>query len=209
MNVISQDDFFVKFGSIQNPYQEFTFTILAGQQMIVNYAHNYFRVISLSGGTLQTRFGASGQFSPYTGAGLGFKIPFVVPHMVLLNSHATDTMTITIAVAIGEIQDDRLQTSGTVTVNAVKATTLDSLADVALNNGSATVVSALDSTRRELIVQNPVANAVSFFVGDSGVTASNGIELQAGDSIVLTTTAAVSVFVTGASKVAKIISVKD
>ncbi len=202
-------------GTVQNPYREFTYTIGAGESQIVAYDHTTIRILSLtSGASLQMQFGQSGDRTSLIGAGMGFEYvdgegqPLALRNVVLYNAGGSP-LTVTVGMAIGKVSDNRLTVTGTLATLEVKAATLDSLADVAMNNGSATLLAAADSTRRELIVTNLLANAVSGRVGDSGVGAANGVELQAGDSITLTTTAAVYGFVGSASKNFAVTAVKD
>jgi hypothetical protein len=102
-------------GSTKTPYLEQTYTIAAGQTVSVGFVHDYFRVISLTGGTLAFRQGQNANVSLFTGQGLGFKSDDLFDTIQLYNRHATDSMTITIALAIGTVHDDRLSVSSTIT----------------------------------------------------------------------------------------------
>ena len=99
--------------------------------------------------------------------------------------------------------------SSTVVTQETKAATLDSLADIALTNGVATILTAADAARREITVTNILANGVSMRVGDSGAGASNGIELQIGDSVTLSTKADVYAYIVGVGKFAAVTVIKD
>ena len=200
---------------VQNPYREFTETIPAGQSIDVRYDHNSLRILALTAGaTLQVQFGQSGSKTSLVGAGMGFEYtdgegrPIALRSVRLFNGGGAP-LTVTVGAAIGKVADNRLTVSGTLTTIEVKAGTFDSLTDVALTNGSATQLDVSDASRRELIVTNVLANAVSMRVGDSGVSATNGIELQPGDSVALTTTAAVFAYIVGAGKFAAVTEIKD
>jgi hypothetical protein len=187
-------------GTIQNPYQEYTFTIAAGKREPVFFDHRYFRVMSQSGGTLKVRFGDSGSETSIVGAGIGVEHLQAINKLELINSHATDSMTITIAVSMGSISDSRLSLTGTITVNQVIASTIATVADIAMGTGAATLIAALDSTRKAIHISNILANGQICRVGDSNVGAARGAELGIGETRIITNTAAVYGYFVGAGK---------
>lgn len=106
----------IKYGSIQNPYKEFTVTVGAGQTSEpIAYNYNYFRLLTAGATGIQAKFGDSGQFTDVIGAGIGFKLDQPVQRIQFLNETGGD-ITITFALAIGLIDDARLSVSGDIAV---------------------------------------------------------------------------------------------
>lgn len=185
------------------PYQELTYTIAAGARQEVYQVFNYFRVTSQSGGALSVRFGQNGLETPFTGQGIGVQFSVTFPRLTLVNTGGT-SMTITIAIAVGRISDDRLNVSGTVTV-AGTVTTNDNPGTTIVNgqvtiNNTATQIVAANATRRHVIIKNPSTATKSIFVGDSGVTTTNGIEVAIGESITIDSEAALYAIVATGSQ---------
>ena len=75
------------------------------------------------------------------------------------------------------------------TVNA--SNTIQCPADVALTAATATVIAAVNTARKELMIKNPSSNTASIRIGSITVAANKGFELEPGESTILTTTAAV------------------
>ncbi len=129
---------------------------------------------------------------------------------ITLKNTTGGAVTVTVGIGQGEIRvANAVTVSGTVATLEAKAATLATVADVALTNGAATLLSASSSTRREVLISNPAANAVTIRIGDANVTATRGIELGVGGTIVLTTSAGVYAFVAAAAKTAGVMTVSD
>lgn len=94
-----------------------------------------------------------------------------------------------IEVGEGGVETNNVSISGALDVS--KSATLDTAADQSISSGgSPTSIAAANTARRELIVQNlDPANAVR--IGDTNITATRGIKLDAGATFVLSTTAQV------------------
>lgn len=193
-------DILIQQGFSQNPYQEFTYTIAAGKRETMFYDHRYFRVMSQSGGTLKVRFGDSGQDTTVVGSGIGVEHIGAIRKAEIINTHATDSMTVTVAASMGNISDSRLSLSGTITVNQVLPSTIATVADVAMGTGAATLIAALDSTRKAIHISNILANGQICRIGDSNVAAARGAELGIGETRIITNTAAVYGYFVGAGK---------
>lgn len=167
-------------GSTQIPYQELTFTIPALQRLDVFQVFNYFRVMTISGGTLKVKFGQNGLESPFTAAGIGLRAERTFDRLTLINSHATDSMTITIAMALGYINDDRLNVSGTVTVSGT--------VQIDQSNTFATSQPSVGTTAVQLVTAGATnasitieAGVADLYIGlTSGVTTGTGFLIPAG-----------------------------
>lgn len=151
-------------GQIDSPYQEFVYTIPASETLVIDYDFDYFRLLSYSGTGLQVRFGGSGTFTNYTAAGIGFKLPQAINRVDLKNTSGA-AITITVALAIGVISDDRTILAGAVTT--VNGDTFTSPNWVTVAN-TATVLSASNSDKTLVEIYNPDSTN-SFYIGDSGV----------------------------------------
>lgn len=67
--------------------------------------------------------------------------------------------------------------------------TFDSLSDVSINAGSTTQIVAGSATRRKVMLSNPEGNSREINIGDSGVGATNGIEIYPGQPPITLTVA--------------------
>lgn len=184
---------------VQNPYQEFTYTIPPSEIMQVFYAHSYFRVLEYTGdaNTLKVRFGSSGQESVFSGAGLGYAMKEPVDRVDLRND-GTNPLTVKIGLATGVINDDRLSVSGTVTVNGhvivdsgninvtggeINVSARATTGQVAVN--AATLISASSATKMSCTINAGSSDLYISF--DSGVTTGNGYLIPANGSATITT----------------------
>lgn len=182
-------------GNSRPAYLELSYTIPAGGREEVFQVFNYFRPISVTGGALALKFGDQGIETPFAGQGIGLRCEDVFNRLTLINIGGT-SMTITIALAYGFVNDDRLNVSGTVTVagnvNVNPAAAFTTSAAVSVLTTATTQVLAANTSRKEAIISNYAANNTVIRVGDG--TAGEGIEVSIGGSLILSTTAAISVY---------------
>lgn len=182
----------------QQIYSEETLTIAAGARETRYTVYDYFRVLSLTGSGLRVIFGVNQNDTPYTGAGVGIKMPNLQTRLELINSSGSP-ITITYAVALGIINDDRLNVLGSVTVAGTVSTTTSSTLlsanDTIITASIRTAITAANTARRGLVITN--IGAASMRVGDSTTTsAARGAFLDVGQSITIETQNAVSGFST-------------
>jgi hypothetical protein len=190
---------------IANPYREFTFSVAVSGAETIFFAHRYFRVMTISG-TASIRFGASGSKTSFIGAGVGIELDSPTDRVTIFNEGG-GILTLTVALSMGRISDDRLNVSGTVSTQETKAATLTSTADVALAAAS-TIIKAANTTRRAIIITNThAANAVR--IGEVSVAAARGAYLAPGASISLDTTAAVYGYDASAAVTVSVLEVLD
>lgn len=110
---------------IQSPPKQFSFTIPAGAIETIYYELNFLRILSLSDASaLKIRFGDTGTETDVVGAGVGYAWPYTVSNVFLRNTSGAP-ITVTVAVAVGQIFDDRLNVSGNINVVNAPATVLD------------------------------------------------------------------------------------
>jgi len=99
--------------------------------------------------------------------------------------------------AVALIGSGEMSKTGTVTQS--KPGALDSLADKSCAATAVTQLVAANATRRELLIVNLAAGVETLRIGDSGAAAANGLPLDPGQSMTLTTTAAVYAYNPGAA----------
>lgn len=174
-------------GSTRIPYQEFTYTITPESAIDVFQVFDYFRVLAYNGttGDLGIRLGQNGLQTPFTAAGVGIKCEDVFDRVTLYNKGTSDDIIITIALALGQVNDDRLTVSGTINVDVVASVpiiTVDSGCSnfdteqydiddtpAEINNGG--------GARRNVTIYNADA-AQSLYIGDSNaVDETTGFEI--------------------------------
>lgn len=183
-------------GVLQQFYAEKTVTIAAGARFEDYVIFNYFRVLSLSGTGLEVIFGNNQYQTPFTGAGIGVKLEYVLPRLTLVNTSGA-SLTMTYAVAVGDVNDDRLTVSGTLNVTS---TTAAPVINVATTGAATTSQVSVTTTATSIVAANSVRGAVTIrnqgatdmFIGSSsGVTTLNGLLVKAGESFSTTTRGAI------------------
>lgn len=178
---------------IQNPYREFTYVLPVNGAETIFFAHSYFRVLALSSGAgLAVRWGGSGQQSSLISAGIGINIIEAVPSVTLINTGG-NVVTVTIALSMGTVSDDRLTVSGTINTSITSAEALSDVADVSVAATSTVLVSAA-SARKTVVISNLAANGTVIRVGSSTTGATRGAEVPSGGSAALDTQGAVFVY---------------
>lgn len=102
-------------GTIANPYRQFTYTIPAGQIQKIRYDGNVFAVLYTSSENLAVNFSGSGGQTEYW-QGIKYHCPFVFTYVELCNLDTVNPLTVTVAIGIGDIQDNRFSVSGAVSI---------------------------------------------------------------------------------------------
>lgn len=146
---------------------------IQGNFVSVTSASSTFRLETLNGDRVVMREGKNVELT-------GFK------ELLLYDESGTEN-SLVIEAGIGKISDNEM--SGSVGVSS--PSTLSTAADKTLTADTASVISAADTSRREIMIRAPKTNTVNIRIGDSDVGAARGIELEPGQTITLTTAAAV------------------
>lgn len=191
-------------GVLQQFYQEKTRTLAAGERYEDFTIFNYFRVLSLTGSGLEVIFGNNQFQTPFTGAGIGLKLDYVLPRLTLINTSGA-SLTLTYAVAVGGVSDDRLTVTGTLNTlitNGVAAPIPTRVASGSIATAQTVItaaaaavsISAFDNTKTQVIIRNVGAN--DMVIGASGVNAATGLLLRPNESYSGNTGAAIFVFST-------------
>lgn len=107
-------------GIIPNPYREFIYNIQPGKTENIKYDHSISEVLDCNlPDNIEVCYGYSGGFTPVR-PGVSYKYPNnkIVPNIQFKNTSKTELMTIRLYLAIGDVVDNRLQVSGTLTVQS-------------------------------------------------------------------------------------------
>ena len=144
-------------GSVWAPYQEFFYTIPAGQYQRVNYVTDNFVLLeTTANNSLEVNFGGAMNQTNFT-AGVQYKLESVVPYIQLYNKGASP-VTVHFALGVGDVRDNRLSLVGmanfseTYTTFNVSEETFDS-------SGKITTTGA----HRKIVIQN--SGAQNIYVG--------------------------------------------
>lgn len=119
-------------------------------------------------------------------------------------------VTVTVCVGDGDVSiSNAVSVTGTVATLENKSANAATIADVALNNASVTLVVPATSTQREAHVSNLLANNQVMRYGDSNTGAARGAELAVGEKLIWTSTAALYLYSPAAGKSAGVTQTKD
>lgn len=195
-------------GTFQNPYREFLIVGANGtdlqpnESVVIAYDHRMFRVLDLSASAEVTlRFGNTGAITSIIGAGLGMKHNEAIRNVTITNIGA-GAVTGRVALSMGDIFDDRLSVSGTVTVTpaagacfgvrnceedevpvplATKHAEISAWNVAQISVGTSAVqIAAANANRDSITVQ---AGTAPLIVGDDNtVTATSGVIIPANGS---------------------------
>lgn len=172
--------------SLQNPYKEFIRTIPPnGGRAIIFYNFSYWRILEINSVTgLSLRFGGSGDFTSLVGAGIGANLPYVTDRIELINT-STAAITVTLALMVGQINDDRLNVTGTVATSPVKASSSISENPQSDITGTATLLSSGNPNTTIVIVQNNSTDVLGFLGSSATDTFNESIKIAPGQSLIL------------------------
>lgn len=186
-------------------YSDYRFTIAAGDSIVVHAVGRYVTCLEAN---IDFEIGIGSDALQFMTQGLTVEMApgEVFTQVTLDNTGGAAPLVVRVGIGTGNLRDQRLTLTGSIDVS--KGDALSTLADVALVAATATLISALDLTRREIIVTNLTGNTAVVRIGDSNVAAARGTPLQPGESIALDTTAAVHGYSVPAQSVA-VLEVKD
>lgn len=135
------------------------------------------------------KIGLDGQALTDFEAGLTYSPEGGLQLVELRNPGATDN-TVTLAFGKGAIQDSRLTLGGSIAANIEAPDTFTTPPPVNAADGAATLLAAANGNRAELILVNEGAGKI-YIAGSAAAVVGQGLPLEVGQSMVLTTTAAV------------------
>jgi hypothetical protein len=186
---------------LENPYRQFELTVADGAIETVFYNFSYLQILELSTTTgVSLKFGGQGAATNVVGAGVGYELPvgYVSDRVEIINNSG-GALNVTLGLAIGKITDSRFTASGTIVTTDV-GTTLVSGSNTSVTS-TVGLVSAANTARKEIIICAASGNSSDLFFGDATITngSNRGVILQAGQTIILNTTAAIYGGSTGAT----------
>jgi len=163
---MAENNALINLGSVQAPYQEFTYTIPAGESQKVDYIYSSFNLLAASvAGALKCNFGGAVNETLFS-AGMGYKLTAPVQFLTLFNT-SNSALTVTFALAIGDIYDNRLTVSGNIMTQPAEFDSFTTQ-ELTITAGTATAPAGA-----KVILQNTGANVV--YIGGTG---TDGLQLQ-------------------------------
>lgn len=108
-------------------------------------------------------------------------------------------LTFQLEIGYGEVKTNNVSISGTLKAALQGHSTLSSAADDSIAATSTELVLASNTNRKEALITNLSSNAGNIRVGDSNAGASRGVEVSPGQTVTLSTTAAIYVYNEGTS----------
>lgn len=130
-------------------------------------------------------------------AGMGGKFQDEYERVTLLS---TTTQTVTVIFGFGEFADARASVNATINTTVSPSDTLDNTSDITVSS-TAVLLKAADANTKEVLIHVPSDASNSIRVGGASVTATTGLEVEAGMSLQLSVEAAVYAIRDGASDV--------
>ena len=170
----------------QPSYKTYTYTVPAGGSVQIERTANFVSCLDA-----QAPFHVTFDMQPETEfeAGLTFFPVETVSRVEIINKGGTENR-VTLAFGKGRIEDARLTIGNQVKTAAQSPNTLTTGAPVNCGDGATTMLAADNGNRAEIMVANDGAGKV-YIGGDGTAAAGQGMPLEAGGVMVLTTTAAV------------------
>ena len=107
----------------------------------------------------------------------------------VINQSDTTALQVKLAFGKGDVSDSRLALTGTVVTEETAAPVFNTSAPVSAANGAITFLAGPNGNRSEIMIANDGAGKV-YIAGNAGAGAGEGIPLNAGGVMVLTTQAA-------------------
>ena len=108
----------------------------------------------------------------------------------IINPDATTTLTVKLAFGKGDVNDARLVISGAINAKIAAPETFATGAPISATDAATTLLAAENGNRAEIIISNDGSGKV-YIAGNAGAVAGEGLPVDAGGTLVLTTTAAV------------------
>ena len=200
----------------QRTYREYSITVLPNAEVHLDLTGVFWRILSASA---DFRLAIGDQAPAYAAAGLSFEAVDPFDKLRVINDLA-EPLTVTIAVGQGgRLTDDRASIAGAIEVSRVSepvavqpvqsvgAPRVWTQPDVALSPNVLTHVVATRAGRRDVVVQSLLTSAANVRVGDGGVSANQGHELQPGGSVVLSTDYAIHAMAIGGAATLSVVEV--
>ncbi len=171
------------------------FTVLAGQMLEIGATGDFVRCLE-STATFEISLNSGSRL--YFSSGIEYKTSGTDEFTsIQIFNVGGSPLTVTLGWGYGELNDNRL--TATAALNIATPTGLQTTADQTVNSNSSGLIVAANNDRKEVIISNLADNGGKMRIGDSNVSSTRGVELSPGQSITLTTTAAIYAYNLGVS----------
>lgn len=165
----------------------YTFAIPAGGTYQVQLKGSYIHVLTAPVNDLFVRFDSGEPCPFYQGVGTARRYETVE------FSSATG-QTITVYLGDGEMRDARANANVNVSATVEPGNTFDVGGDVSVPSGAATLIDAVDLTRKYALICNPSSSTATFRIGPATVGATSGALLEPGTTLPIATTSPIYAF---------------
>ncbi|MGN1091619.1 MAG: hypothetical protein ACI4RJ_03930 [Alphaproteobacteria bacterium] len=167
----------INLGTFTAPYREFSIKIPAGQMDTLRYDHQIIEIIENNlPDDIEACFGGVGGFTNLE-TGIAYRYPDnnIIPYVQFRNKNKSEDANLRVAVAVGDIVDNRLVLSGTISVQSAQTSPLYTYPEVytdAVNikntipaEGSVNVQTYMNGYKK-VIIQNTGENNMFLFEQD-------------------------------------------
>lgn len=168
-------------------FKKYTYAVAANEDLPLDISGRYV-ACNASVGSFQIAVDDS-EFSEMDVLTMGETEGGEVFERIILRDTSGAPNEISITVGMGNFRDNRTAIPDGVPLQG--SATNPTTADKALTAVTATEIIAANSSRREVIISNLSTNGAVMRIGDANVAAARGAELSPGQSIILSTKAAV------------------
>lgn len=166
-------------------FRSYTIALTANQEFPLNVEGNMYAVITNTG-VFTLTFDESNKLVNQT-SGIGGKFDDTYENVTLLS---TTTQTVTIVFGFGELNDARASVNATINTTISPSDTFDNTADITVSS-TAVALKAADANTKEVMIHVPSDAANSIRVGGASVTATTGLEVEAGQTLTIASEAAI------------------
>lgn len=171
---------------MQSPsYKTFQYTVPAGGSIQIARHADFVTCLDASA---PFRITFDGQPATQFESGLTYNPEGHVQLVEIINDSASPN-TIKMGFGKGGIQDSRLTIGNAIVTEEKSPETFSTGAQVSAADGAATALAGANTNRAEIVIANDGAGKI-YVAGDAGAGAAEGVPIDAGGVLVLTTTAA-------------------
>jgi hypothetical protein len=169
-------------------YKLLSYSIAVGATLSVNQQGNGFHVIDANQ-TFEVGFDRGPQSSFFKG--LEYEAPDNETFSsVQITNTSQGVLNVQFGISSGGVRDGRLTLTGAINAEILAPDTLVTGDPVSAANSATTQLAAANTGRREIMMVNVHASS-TIYIGGAGATAGQGIPVLAGQSLTLTTSAAI------------------
>lgn len=162
--------------------------IPASGEVSVGITGQFLAPVSATSSNFQMQIGDDGTWVDFD-AGVQYQLPENRQFpTVRFRDRSGSANTVGLYYGRGDFRDNRVSINGSVTTTLADAITTQ--ADDSINSATATLLLAPNAGRRDAIIQN-LDGAAELRVGDSNVSATRGVKVSPGGTLILSTRAAI------------------